>query len=128
MSSEDEVGGIDVAAAIAAYDRANPRDELDLQVEMIRSGLQTQFWAWLERVLRTGIEQDVLMLSDPSCKEDVNFLRGKIHARNQFLRLPTQLVEAYDDEQEYDGEANPQLSQKDNPTVRRGSPTPEGDD
>ena len=126
MSNESEQYGNE--GAIKVYDEMHPEEEFGRKVEMVRVGIQGQFWLWIKELLERDIARDVLLLSDPGCTDDIQFLRGKIRARNELLMLPKQLVESYDVDRELDGADNPPSGREDTPLTRRGSPTPKGDD
>jgi len=128
MSNENEKVVYGDDGAIKMYDAAHPSEEFNLKIEMVRAGIQGQFWLWIKEQLENDITRDVFLLSDPGCTEDIQYLRGKIRARNELLMLPGQLVESYDVDKELDGADNPQPGEEDTPLTRRGSPTPKGDD
>lgn len=66
-------------------------------VEMVRQGLQSDFWAWFRMQVQEESKMDILTLTDPDTPaEKVGFVRGKIRARNEDLLLPRQFLAAYD--------------------------------
>jgi len=70
------------------------------RIEMIRMGLGGDFWRWYSAALAAELQQDLLDLASPDTPESrVQYLRGMIRAKNEMLRLPGQLVGAYDAEQ-----------------------------
>lgn len=72
-------------------------DEEKRLVEMVRQGVQGDFWAWYKLQVQAESTADILVLTDPKTPEElVGFLRGKIRARNDDLLLPQQFIAAYD--------------------------------
>lgn len=103
-----------VQEAMRAQD---PEPEVRRAVELVRRGVQTEFWAWLEKTMKGDALADVERLADPRTPpEMVGFLRGKIHARNEILRLPYTYVQVYDQDLTPVGETEEQM---DNPTAGR---------
>lgn len=76
-------------------------DEMERdRMEMIRRGMQGEFWKWFAATLQLELQQDLLDLASPDTPEDrVSYLRGMIRAKNEMLRLPGRLVALYDAEQ-----------------------------
>lgn len=80
------------------------------KIELIRTGLASDFWRWYSSALTLELQNDLLELASPDTPENrVSYLRGMIRAKNEMLRLPGQLVEAYDAEQVVSGEEEEDL-------------------
>ena len=71
------------------------------ELEVIRRGLASEFWAWLAARIREDIEAALIRLTDPAIPvEQVGFLRGSIRALNALLLLPGEFAKVAPEEPE----------------------------
>lgn len=81
----------------AEIESADPGPEEQRAAEMVRRELDGDFWVWLRKRIQLESQADILALADPKTPSDmVQFLRGKIRARNEDLLLPIEFVRRYD--------------------------------
>lgn len=96
-------------------------EERQRLVGLIQQGLRSDFWAWYAGALQRESKADMISLTDPNVPStQVEFLRGKLRARNDDLLLPQQALAMYDITDDHVDE----VPEEGVPEPRRLSPLP----